>query len=193
MQIEQGERMGNKFLEDFTSEVGGILLGAYTAEQDQAIVDWNIQRNQLKWDKQLEFNMLDEEIDEFFTAKALVDMMDAFVDTTFVLSGTVAKAKENDKIDEFKEIVTDLNLIEVMLKMYKIMTKEFNKRNRVEYKLFPEELLYEAFNIVIEANNQKLKVGKSGKVEKPEGFVKPEEKIYNAIKEFEWKMKGNNE
>ena len=185
--------MGNKFLEDFTSEVGGILLGAYTAEQDQAIVDWNIQRNQLKWDKQLEFDMLDEEIDEFFTAKALVDMMDAFVDTTFVLSGTVAKAKENDKIDEFKEIVTDLNLIEVMLKMYKIMTKEFNKRNRVEYKLFPEELLYEAFNIVIDANNQKLKVGKSGKVEKPEGFVKPEEKIYNAIKEFEWKMKGNNE
>ena len=187
------ETMNDK-LQQILVDIGNILKGSYNEDIDKAIYEWNELRNDLKWDKNLEYIMLKEEIDEFFSAKSLTDMIDAERDTVFVLSGTFAKAFKNNKYDELEEILDKLDIINVLIKMHRKLTQEWNNIANRSDMFIPESLLKEAMEVIIKANNQKgVKKNKDGKVEKPKDFKSPEEEIYKLIKDYKYKLEGSDE
>ncbi len=55
------------------------------------IIDWNACRNYLQLDKNLEEEMLGEELNEFMVAVSVEDHIDAYLDFLFVFGGTTVK------------------------------------------------------------------------------------------------------
>ncbi len=145
-----------------------ILQSLVQPTQFNDILDWNQTRNKLEFSYSLEYDMLKEEIQEYFTASALVDKLDAIADILFVGVGTVAKATYNFEVapDFFEEL-------DVILSDYAGRCVE----EGMDISLVGP-LISDGLAIVIEANKQKLaNKNAEGKIIKPEGFVPPEEAL----------------
>jgi len=89
------------------------------------VLDFNIKRNKLELDTRpegLEFQMIKEEIQEFFEATTLAEMVDAIIDVKYVYEGTKMKHSYNCVpmsqplnllVDEFTNIALDMVGIEL--------------------------------------------------------------------------------
>ena len=151
-----------------------MLQALVRPEQFTAIVDWNKSRNGLELSEGLEYDMLQEEMREYFDATTLVDKLDAVADTLFVGVGSVAKGAYN------------LLPIVSFTEEFDIILSDFAGRCQAEDidLQFVGQLISEGLDIVIKANAQKLAEKEvNGKVKKPEGFVPPEEALGALIKE----------
>ncbi len=141
------------------------------------VIDWNKKRNGLEFSATLEKNMLQEELKEYYDSDNIIDKTDAVCDTLFVAIGTEAKISYNPYDDE-----GNLNILQDVLPVTAIDVMFTDFYGRLLHAGIEADFILqyvnEAFNIVIEANEQKSKQkDENGKVQKPKNFVKPEKKI----------------
>lgn len=156
------------------------------------IRNWNLTRNGLKFNLDLETQMLSEEAREFYVAQTLVDRLDAFIDFQFVFIGTIYKfnATKHENYDEFASVLDGMDTLSswathVMSEMVEQLSTEL--MSYCPALLYQEagisEILTEALEIVVSANEQKgTELDENGKVKKPKGFVKPEERLDRMLK-----------
>lgn len=169
-------------------------------------INWNLERNDLEFNKELETRLLSEELSEF---------KNALKDYLKLRNNLIATSEENndnnavdDLVDELKSKVVDM--IDAVCDSYFVL---FGTKAKMLGNYFPEVsnfelqisyakdvlkailesdfnlsdresdgLITESYAIVLEANKQKGKEkDEFGKVKKPESFVKPEEKIKSVF------------
>lgn len=128
--------------------------------------------------------MLSEEANEFFTAETLVDRLDAWADFAFVAVGSACKYMANRSFsfsnlrierEDFEELSTYITTVQGQ--MMSILIEEFRLINPTGNASI-EDILEETLMIVISANEAKgTELNGEGKVQKPIGFIKPEQKI----------------
>jgi len=143
------------------------------------VFKFNQKRNEFKFDEELETDMRTEEINEFFEAKTLAEMLDAYVDTNYVWFGTKMKAVKSG-------IVIGKELINYMDNVFALMLDIM--RNRIEqanFALDMWELIEESEKIVCEINNEKIsKLDKNGKVMKQKTLRDATKEIAEMLKEY---------
>ena len=158
------------------------------------IIAWNRERNGLKFNIDLESQMLTEEANEFYMAEHLVDKVDAWADFVFVGVGTVAKwlavkVKAFEDLEDYSqwmETVTDWMDYQrgTMLEMLLEDMATIFPGVRHNTSLF-EDILNQALIIVVDANEQKgTEKDENGKVKKPEGFIRPETRLNVLLKKY---------
>ena len=153
-----------------------LIQGVTTPQQVNRIVDWNIERNELALDSNLEINMLAEEAKEYFDAKTFVDKVDAVGDIIFVGVGTLAKTTNAYHLSA-KELFAPIDFI----------LTDFVGRVETEGigSDFFLPMLSEVLDAIIDANEEKgTEKDEKGKVKKPEGFVPPEGRIAVIIEKY---------
>ena len=119
---------------------------------------FNRLRNGFKLDMELEVAMVEEEIQEFFTANTLAEQIDALVDTSYVYEGTRIKALFNGfTIDEgFTKWVE--NSIEYMVNVLVERVGGYEQAHEIHNR---------AYKIVCDINAMKIsKLDENGKVMK---------------------------
>jgi hypothetical protein len=72
----------------------------------ERVVDWNNLRYTQEYDKELLLSLLDEEINEFFTAITEVDQLDALIDIIYISIGGMWKMGLTKN-----QIVTAINIV----------------------------------------------------------------------------------
>ena len=159
---------------------------------DKRVIAWNLEQNGLNLDPSLEIKMLSEEANEFFLATSTVDRLDAVADFYYVADGTLSKmyAMPMEDLDELswwieaKEMlssyITDTkNALVNTLKMELINEYKINDDSFVE-------IMSQAYDIVINANEQKLCCDKDedGKTIKPKGFIPPQDSLKKLLKKY---------
>lgn len=150
------------------------------------IAQWNYDRNNLKYDEELENKMFNEEAYEFRAAllgylsnplsklEYVVDMIDGYCDAFFVYSGTIAKQLGQVSLSSKQY---ELNM------MNSYITEILIKHN---VKIYDEDKPYImdlAMNSVIEANEKKPKDKTKGKVKKGSDWVDPKVTIMDLLLE----------
>ncbi len=74
------------------------------------IAQWNNDRDNVFYDKKLEYRMLLEELDEYLGAKTKVDQADALADIIFVAIGSLFKLTgDSDKAEDIMNVVCAAN------------------------------------------------------------------------------------
>ena len=146
----------------------------------QKIVKFNFAGNGLRYDVELEDKLFEEEVKETIQAIAndnLVEMLDGLCDIKFVLEGTKVKLLYNGFYfnDQQKEDILQ-SLIDEVREIF----------NNIEYEGSFTEILVKAYEIVCDANLEKLIEGVAvidgtGKILKPEGFISPNQKILDLL------------
>lgn len=119
-------------------------------------------------------------------AESLVDRLDAWADFSFVSIGTACKYmalkyKDYERLEieaaEFEEIADYINT--VSSQMIAMLVEEISD---ISQSTDIDELMGKVLDIVIDANEQKgTELNSDGKVQKPDGFVKPEARIHNLL------------
>lgn len=161
----------------------------------QRIIKWNRDRNNLKFDLDLEVKMLTEEANEFYQAEHLVDRMDAWADFIFVGTGTIMKYLNNklNYFEDLKEMIEQTDLLSSWMEhqriqMIELLEEEVNAINpQGSYKdeNFVDNILKEVLETVVDANEKKgNKLDANGKVTKHPDFQKPEAKIDNILRKY---------
>jgi hypothetical protein len=150
------------------------------------VVTWNLVRNNLHLDEQLEEDMLSEELNEFFVAETIEDHLDAYADFRYVMEGTTAKflgsgVPDRDSLAWWSRVKTwgqasidymDGIIREHFFTTYSGMTEEI-----------VDNVLGEVFAVVCEANNKKPDDATTGKVEKGEEWEDP---IFTITELVQW-------
>jgi len=159
------------------SDLNEVVFSFVSPDQFTKIVAWNKVRNDLVYSKELEDNMLYEELNEYFEAESIVDKLDAIADFFFVAAGTVAKYHRTKlrNPDQYYSDVSDdfVDALPVILADFQgfiaILGIPFDKA---------KEMIHRTLDIVIRANEQKgTEKDENGKIKKPDNFVKPEDQI----------------
>lgn len=155
-----------------------------TLEQLQKIKRWNLLRGNDNFNAELERDMLQEEINEFYTEfnafvldgkltlDRLTKMCDAVADVNFVLGGTMHKFSATPKVsgNDLTQYAAILQYVQQELMM---MTQILN-----DAVPFAGLDLDHCLELVIEANEQKSTTkNAAGKITKPEGFIPPDQRI----------------
>lgn len=140
----------------------------------QSVIDFNRTRNKFVYDEQLEINMFNEEVREFFDAETLAERVDALIDTMYVKIGTMVKRAYNGLDDTLpyahKEVI-DLMVASVSDELGQDYTR----------------VIKEAERIVCEINALKVsELDENGKVIK-------QDNLRNATKEIENMISGLKE
>lgn len=147
------------------------------------IIDWNLPRNELSLNLDLEASLLSEESSEFFDGyrfftgqTRVVEMVDAYCDYIFVLRGTQAKVLANtfDNAQDYRNAITfvaaatqmGFMLLEVLFKVAPYVD---------------EEDLDVCIQFVVDANAKKPIKKTGGKVEKGILWKDPKELIENYL------------
>jgi len=100
------------------------------------VIEFNKNRNKFKLDTNLEINMLEEEIQEFFNATDTAERLDAYIDTKYVYIGTQAKTMYNGYtiddtirkwIDSSIKFMEDTLIEEVGFNNFKTIVKKAEK------------------------------------------------------------------
>lgn len=158
-------------------------MNAYKKE----VVEWNMDRNGLVFDRELEEGMLVEELNEFMVATDLADHLDAQADFRFVLEGTTCKflsagVPSEDSMEWW-----------IRLKNWSTGCLEFMDqivRDHLE-NTFPtldsedvDSMIGEVFGIVCDANQKKpiTSPDYKGKIPKGTSWVDPKCAILDCIK-----------
>ena len=152
------------------------------------IAKWNYDRNGLEFDRELERDMLDEEAYEFklgledylrddnlFKVLSVVEMIDAYCDFNFVLTGTISKA-----IDLFNVIPMDV-YEKQMVYMNTFIIEALVKHGVKVYDKEGKSIIDYAMGYVIEANHKKCENKTTTKVEKGKDWVDPKSRIKNLL------------
>ena len=142
------------------------------------VFKFNQKRNQFKLDMELEQNMLLEEINEFFEAETLAEMLDAYIDTRYVWYGTQMKTVNNNIVIKkyFKKWIKNAlkTMIDIMVDKVEILNPSINIWM----------LVAKSEKIVCEINNEKIsKLDKNGKVMKQKNLRNATEEIAEMLKE----------
>lgn len=144
-----------------------------TSEQKEAIVKWNRDRGNTHFNLRLEKDMLNEELKEFtdglFDGEDVVEMMDAYCDTLFVLYGSIYKSNQTLGF-EHAEIKYYIDAAKWMKKMLNRYIPNCNNN-----------IISECMDAVIEANEAKPKDKVNGKVIKGDKWVDPKHKIKEIL------------
>lgn len=150
-----------------------------------AVKDWNVERDNNTYDLSFEKTLLEEECYEFLTANTVVDKLDAYLDYTFVLLGTIHKAfKDNLCSDVLLE-----NLFELQESLFYLLYAEFMNKNKNISNDDVIEILYTGMRFVLDANNTKGKTKNDlGKITKPADFVGPESKLEELLAQYNIKI-----
>lgn len=142
------------------------------------IVEWNLARNDLKFDPNLEIRMLSEEANEFFTAKTPADRLREYADFCFVEFGTIAKlaAKKYANIAQWQhEWVHSRDLFKWCEAQHASMQEILREDQTLH-------LATEAIAIITAANQAKsAQKSADGKVVKGSSYSDPIEQIRNLI------------
>ncbi len=122
------------------------------------VIKFNRLRNGFKLDMELEVAMVEEEIQEFFTANTLAEQIDALVDTGYVYEGTRIKTLFNGfTIDEYFTKWVE-NSIEYMVN---VLVEQLDGTTQAH------EIYNKAYEIVCDINAMKIsKLDENGKVMK---------------------------
>jgi hypothetical protein len=156
----------------------------------QEIVDFNRKNELLNFDVELEIKMLSEEAREFFLADNIVDRMDAVCDFIYVANGSEAKffSMEHTNYDDLKDGLNKFSTLKIYIDETKktlmgTIVIELEKRSHEVNEALAYKIINECLHEVIEANKQKLGAKKSsiGKVQKPKGFIPPEDRIRKVL------------
>ena len=142
------------------------------------VFKFNQKRNQFKFDMELEQNMLLEEINEFFEAETLAEMLDAYIDTRYVWYGTQMKTVNNNIVIKkyFKKWIKNAlkTMIDIMVDKVEILNPSINIWM----------LVAKSEKIVCEINAEKIsKLDKNGKVMKQKNLRNATEEIAEMLKE----------
>ena len=188
--MKSNEGNGNTGLPE---ELERILSGdvALEAERtlDQRIIDWNHERNGLKFNIDLEVKLLQEESSEFMTANTLVERVQEFSDFLFVYTGTVAKysAVTFNKADSFQNLFQKMAEVQTwaeerMSMMSRMVVKELELLRADEDQI--NNILFGALKAVVEANEAKgTEKDENGKVVKGPDYVSPVTAIQTLIRD----------
>lgn len=147
------------------------------------IVEWNLARNNLKFDPALEAKMLSEEAREFFTALNLVERCREAADFTFVMVGTLSKYYAQQRQDASEICFSHAHFLE-----FRRWMEDTNAIIRATLENEFEALGFGAKDVnyvqdvclryVLEANRAKnAEKNAEGKVQKGANYVSPSEKI----------------
>lgn len=138
----------------------------------ERIVAWNLDRNGLKLDPNLEATMLMEEALEVLTAETPAERLREFADFMFVVAGTAAKVDAN-AIPDTDAAMTRLGLVtsSVVEALRAIIEHDGTGG-----------LIWDAVDIICDANDNKPKDPTSGKVVKGPDYVDPIAQIEALVK-----------
>lgn len=150
-----------------------------------SVIKWNLERNQLTYNPDLEMKMLSEEASEFFQAATLPERLQECADFIFVLQGTQAKffSKHHEAgiqteawnvFQAIKEWASDV--------YYTMLGTIEGDLKREGIKLDDEVVVKRALAEVIEANLKKGSVKRAdGKVVKGDDYVSPLKAINELV------------
>lgn len=143
------------------------------------IAKWNFDRKSNNFNRELEERMLQEEALEFKEAlqdywkatsektkqKAIVDLIDAYCDFTFVLYGSEYKMLGADVSIDLSRYHNQSNYMLNVLQSIGVKLPTINK----------------SINYVIEANNRKGTKKVRGKIQKGSDWYDPKDKIFDLL------------
>ena len=118
------------------------------------VIEFNKARNGFKYDPQLECDMFEEEVQEFFDAKNIAERVDALLDCMFVKLGTMCKLSYNG----FDAEVLPYPHKTVIDMMTNVVQTELGENYL--------RVIKEGERIVCECNKTKLALKTEGKVKK---------------------------
>lgn len=148
------------------------------------IAQWNYDRNGLEYKEELEQAMIAEEVNEFKDAlicylhnpidklSAIVNMVDAYMDTSFVYYGTLIKQLGNAKLSDKN---FDLSI------MNTIMTEILITHKVKLYCADEGDTIGLCLDYVMKANEKKPKTKAKGKVKKGSDWIDPKEQIKELL------------
>ena len=131
------------------------------------VTEFNVKRNQLAFDMNLELKMVQEEIREFWDAETVAERLDALVDTEYVWIGTQIKASYNT-VALPDELVNSIR--QTLGLMGDILAEELG--------MHMSDCYHSARKIVCEINNMK------GTDKDEDGKVKKHKELRDATKEI---------
>lgn len=135
------------------------------------VYEFNKRRNGFDLDEELEFDMLKEEIQEFFDAETVADMVDAFIDVDYVFNGTKQKYVRNMKVVPAELVEIHNDFVDVALD---ILSEVF--------KSDLAEVLDEATDIVCRINALKVsELDEDGKVVKQKDLPNATDEIADML------------
>lgn len=143
------------------------------------VAQWNIDRDNTKFDRDLEFDMLAEEAQEFKDGMiqhgkasadearmdAIVEMVDAWADYRFVLQGTMFKALGSTGYGFISEHQFEQYMFNIL---------------RLDFKISIDTLI-NSYQAVIDANNAKGTSKVNGKIQKGMDWVDPKSVIKGLL------------
>jgi len=146
---------------------------------DNGVIQWNIDRNHISFNTDVEMRMLSEELHEYFISINIIDKFDAFLDFQFVAIGT--NWKVNNSGIEYPAILDFIDSTGTLLGC------DFEEQ--LEQVGFPMNHFFNFINdglaIVLEYNNKKSAMkDKNGKIVKPVNFVGPEKELEKLFNEY---------
>lgn len=151
------------------------------------IVAWNLKRNNLAWNFELEKSMLMEEVREFLEAKTLANRLKEFADIAFVFIGTKAKAEKSGEGSlAYDDLINwvDASLVVFGKTIVDTLIELFGEDADLD------EFADQVMNLVVSANEAKgTEKDENGKVIKGANYVKPEPEIEKLIAQY---TKGGN-
>ena len=132
----------------------------------KAVIEFNRKRNGFKYDPQLECDMFNEEVNEFFDATSVAKRIDAVVDAMYVMLGTKCKLAYNG----FDAKILPYAHEEVIDMMMSVLQKELGENYM--------RVITEAQRIVCEINAEKISTLNS------DGKVMKQKSLRDATKEI---------
>jgi len=141
------------------------------------VYKFNQKRNGFVLDETLEYNMLNEELDEFYAATSLAERIDAFMDVTYVYDGTIMKFNKNRLVvpEDITKVFTQFRTIakEIIIDELGDLAQHFDK------------IMDKAWNIVCECNADKLsELDENGKVMKQDNLRNATEEIAEMLEQL---------
>jgi len=123
------------------------------------VLEFNLKRNALDLDAQLEYDMIEEEVQEFYNAKTLAERIDAMIDVRYVYEGTQLKYNYN-------MLPMDPNLTKVVGEFHRysstIVSQELGDDSQ-----YLDKIMSKAWDIVCDINAMKVaELDANGKVVK---------------------------
>jgi hypothetical protein len=160
------------------------LVDAIVLQFYPQIRQWNLDRNNLHFSKDLEQDMLIEEYHEFLSATSAVDMLDAVCDYAFVLCGTYTKWMQH--ADDSDDMLAFMNKYSShFVDMYIVFSKYLVQALPISSMEGIPDLIIKGLEVVTKKNYEKGNdLDENGKVKKPEGFVGPEVELQALLDNF---------
>lgn len=138
------------------------------------VIEFNRIRNGFQYIPELECDMFNEEVKEFFNATTLAERVDALIDTMYVKIGTMCKLAFNGLDPDSDMPYPHKEVIDIMVSC---VSSELGSNYA--------RVIKEAERIVCEINAQKVsKLDKNGKVIKQKNLRNATDEINNMISEL---------